>query len=160
MNLTTLWAAGAAAAVLCLGGLARAADAPGVTTHGPKAAADEIIAAEHGYSALFSSKGMAAGFSDFLDPKDGMAFEGGPKPLHAETLAKVLAADKGVLSWEPREVFASKGGDMGASWGRFQSATPEGKVVATGTYVTVWRKGEDGKWRALMDIGAPDAAAH
>ena len=155
MTMRRAWAA--TALTLVLAGAARAADAPAVVTHGPKAAADEIIAAEHAYSDLFSKQGMAAGFQSFLDPKDGMAFEGGP-PLHADALAKALAADKGVLSWEPREIFAAKDGDMGASWGRFRSATPEGKVVATGTYVTVWRKGADGRWHALMDIGSPDPA--
>jgi len=34
---------------------------------------------------------------------------------------------------------------------------PEGKtVVENGKYVTVWRKGTDGKWKAIHDIWNSD----
>lgn len=154
MNLSTTCVA---AAVMAVGaGAARADEA--VVVHGPAKAVAEIIAAEHEYSAKFEAQGMAAGFRDFLDPTDGIAFMGGAQPLKREALIKALGADDGErLSWTPREIFAAKSGDFGASWGRFRSMAG-GKTVATGSYVTVWRKAVDGHWRALMDIGQPDPA--
>jgi ketosteroid isomerase-like protein len=62
----------------------------------------------------------------------------------------------GALSWFPAECFASKSGDMGASWGRYmRTGADPAKKPLTGRYVTVRRKNADGKWRAIMDIGQP-----
>jgi len=127
-----------------------------VIVHGPEAATSSIIAAENAYSDRFGKVGMAQGMREFLDV-DGLSFGGG-EPLHGpEATFKALGGDsnKAKLSWTPSEVFASKGGDMGASWGRYVLDTGQPKP-ATGRYVTVWRKTADGKWKAIMDIGTPD----
>jgi len=31
--------------------------------------------------------------------------------------------------------------------------------TGTGWYVTIWRKGPDGRWRAALDIGTPPSPA-
>ena len=29
-------------------------------------------------------------------------------------------------------------------------------TIAEGAYTTVWKRGEDGVWRAVLDLGVPD----
>jgi len=144
--------------LVALGALALTAGSAGaqVIVHGPKTATDAIVAAEKAYSARFSEVGVARGMREFLD-KDGLAFEGGDPVRGPEAAFKSFGGDtdKAKLSWTVAEVFASKGGDMGASWGRYVLDTGQPKP-ATGRYVTVWRKTADGKWKAIMDIGTPD----
>jgi ketosteroid isomerase-like protein len=134
---------------------------PPIIAHGPKAAVDAVVKAEHYYSDRVGAVGVAKGMSEFIDPADGLAFTGAGDPARGSKA--VFAAYGGdapsplKLSWVPAEVFAADGGDMAASWGRFTLVSTDPKVkTLTGRYVTVWRKGADGQWKAVMDIGNPD----
>jgi ketosteroid isomerase-like protein len=76
-------------------------------------------------------------------------------------LDKALFADpKRRLVWEPTDagVFADR--KHGFSTGRFRMAARKGDGVEdgpwTGSYVTWWRR-ENGRWRVILDTGAPDA---
>jgi len=62
------------------------------------------------------------------------------------------------LTWQPDKVEASASGDLGYTYGKFRwrGKDPEGRVqVHNGKYVTIWRKGKDGRWRAVVDLGTP-----
>jgi uncharacterized protein (TIGR02246 family) len=62
------------------------------------------------------------------------------------------------LKWQPDEVHVSASGDLGYSIGTYDrmSKDPSGRPTsATGTYVSIWRKQADGRWRAVLDIGTP-----
>ncbi len=62
------------------------------------------------------------------------------------------------LKWQPNEVQVSASGDLGYSIGTYErmSKDPAGRPTsATGTYVSIWRKQADGRWRAVLDIGTP-----
>ncbi|MEO8348727.1 MAG: DUF4440 domain-containing protein [Acidobacteriota bacterium] len=62
------------------------------------------------------------------------------------------------LKWQPTEVHVSASGDLGYSIGTYErmSKDPTGRPTsATGTYVSIWRRQADGKWRAVLDIGTP-----
>ncbi len=129
--------------------------------HGPAAATDAVLAAEKAYSDHSAKVSVAESMRDFIDPVDGLAFAGGDP---ARGSAAAYAAFGGPqapatlhLTWVPAEVFAAASGDMAASWGRFTMSDAAGRMPnLTGRYVTVWRKGSDGAWKAIMDIGNPD----
>jgi ketosteroid isomerase-like protein len=60
------------------------------------------------------------------------------------------------LSWRPTLSYVASSGDLAYTEGDFLSKAvgADGKESArTGRYVTVWRKGLDGAWRAVVDIG-------
>ncbi len=62
------------------------------------------------------------------------------------------------LKWHPNEVQVSSSGDLGYSIGSYErmSKDPQGKPTsATGSYVSIWRKQPDGKWKIVLDIGSP-----
>lgn len=62
------------------------------------------------------------------------------------------------LKWHPTQVEVSSSADLGYSIGEYQrigkdrSGNPE---TATGSYVSIWRKQPDGKWKVVLDIGSP-----
>ena len=67
--------------------------------------------------------------------------------------------DSGVrLKWHPVAAEVAASGDLGVTRGAYEiTRTTEGGAVskAAGSYVTVWRRSNGGKWRALIDIGTP-----
>ena len=130
--------------------------------HGPHAVVAAVLAAEQANSANFSHVTIAQGMRDFVDPVDGLAFAGGDPVRGSAAAYAAFGGDAAPanlrLSWVPAEVFASTGGDMAATWGRFTMTDMSGKQPPlTGHYVTVWRKSAAGAWKAIMDIGEPDA---
>ena len=82
------------------------------------------------------------------------AIVAGWSPLFAENRTVVLR-------WQPHTAEASASGDLGYTIGTFEltATLPDGSEVKQGgTYVSIWRKGEDGKWRAVVDAGTPPQA--
>lgn len=146
--------------VLALGSAPVHAQPKDPAMHGPSKAAAEILAAERTYAARFQEVGVPQGMQEFLDPEDGIALTGGP-PVRAKEAFTAFGGAAGAgarLSWTPTEIFVANSGDLGASWGDFVLSDASGALKpVTGRYVTVWRKGKDGLWKALMDVGAPDA---
>lgn len=60
------------------------------------------------------------------------------------------------LTWEPLAADLSASGDMGYTYGIYtvQMDSPEGiAVTKEGTYVTVWKKDRNGKWKFVLDTG-------
>jgi ketosteroid isomerase-like protein len=67
--------------------------------------------------------------------------------------------DSGVtLRWRPHAAEAASSGDLGFTLGEYRltQRSSGGQVeTASGSYVTIWRRGPDGRWRAVVDIGTP-----
>ena len=66
------------------------------------------------------------------------------------------------LRWEPVEAVVSASGDLGYTLGRWKSTgiSPEGKpVTGHGKYLTIWKKQQDGSWKAAVDVGNTTPAA-
>ena len=55
------------------------------------------------------------------------------------------------LAWQPRGAEVAEDGDLGYTFGTWTLSA--GNVVRTGTYLTVWRRGGDGGWKVVADIG-------
>ena len=95
-----------------------------------------------------------------MDGKDGLSFDGGEPKRGADTIYQSHGGDApphGVLAWEPAEVFAASGGDMGVTWGHWvMKPNDSAKKASTGHYVTVWRKEASGEWKGIVDIGDAD----
>ena len=82
----------------------------------------------------------------------------GPGKIWEEWAALLESADAS-LTWEPARVEMAASGDLGYTYGRYESRgkRPDGKVITRkGCYVTIWRKEKDGAWRVVLDIGSPD----
>lgn len=55
------------------------------------------------------------------------------------------------LSWVPSYARASKSGDLGYTYGTWKLEAKDGEF--SGTYVSIWQKGKDGKWKLVLDTG-------
>lgn len=55
------------------------------------------------------------------------------------------------VDWSPQGGDVSTAGDMGFTYGIYELRTATERQ--SGTYVTVWRRQEDGSWKYLLDAG-------
>lgn len=59
-----------------------------------------------------------------------------------------------VLTWEPAYGFVAGSGDLGYTYGVYTYTTKESKpLVHQGTYISVWRRDEEGSWKYVLDSG-------
>jgi ketosteroid isomerase-like protein len=69
-------------------------------------------------------------------------------PLFADTTVRLV--------WEPDDAVASPDGHLSYTTGPYRVVrVSDDSVVSQGTYLTVWRRTEQG-WKVVADIGAAD----
>jgi ketosteroid isomerase-like protein len=57
------------------------------------------------------------------------------------------------MTWEPSGGTVSKSGDLGYTYGVYSLKPKTRDTVLYGTYVSVWKRQEDGKWKFLLETG-------
>ena len=57
------------------------------------------------------------------------------------------------LTWHPSKGDVLAGGDVGYTTGFSERRAPDGSVHK-GNYLTVWKKQQDGSWKAIFDTGS------
>ena len=75
-----------------------------------------------------------------------------------ELMAPSLGDTARTLTWTPTSADVSESGDLGYTIGRWERThrLRDSTVTTRGSYVTIWRKQQDGSWKVVLDIGNPD----
>jgi ketosteroid isomerase-like protein len=123
------------------------------------AEAAKILATDKASCAAAQAQG-AAGWSAFFDA-EGIMFSGPPGTVRGrEAIQKALAVSFAApgfkLTWTPIRAEVSTDGRLGYTYGQYERKidSPDGQPVGRGgTYVTVWKKQEDGSWKVLSNFG-------
>jgi ketosteroid isomerase-like protein len=111
-----------------------------------------LVEMEHAFAKAAATKGTRDAFIEFL-ADDGIVFQ--PGPVNGKKFWTPRERRKGLLSWEPEYADVSRAGDLGWTTGpwEFRPTGPEDKPVAFGEYFTIWKKQNDGSWKAVLDRG-------
>ena len=120
-----------------------------------------LMAADADWSNAAVAKNVDAVASFYAE--DGVAYPpNAPIAVGRAAARTVWAANFAVpgfqISWKANAAGVAK--SLGWTAGTYQASfnAPDGKkMVENGKYVTVWRKGADGKWKAIHDIWNSDA---
>jgi len=119
----------------------------------------ELLRTDAEFAALSLRSGAPAAFSAYL-ADDAVSIENGGDFLRGKAdIVAALAPAPGTrvtLRWEPLQADAAASGDLGYTFGRysFDVVGADGASrVLRGKYMTVWRRGSDGAWRATVDMG-------
>jgi len=121
------------------------------------AAADEVRATETAFAHTLAARDHAA-FTALL--ADEAIFFGSTRVLRgraavAEGWARFFAGPDAPFSWAPERVEVLDSGRLALSTGPVFD--PAGR--RTGTFNSIWRREEDGRWRIVFDNGCPPCAA-
>jgi ketosteroid isomerase-like protein len=111
----------------------------------------ELVQAETDYGKLALEKGFcAASIHVFAD--DGVMFA--PGPVNGKQYWQ-KQTEEPLLIWRPAFATAARTGELGYTTGPWElkKARDDAKAQAFGQYVTIWKKGADGAWKIVVDIG-------
>jgi len=114
----------------------------------------ELMEIDKSFSHLSLERGMNNAFMTYLDP-EGILLRPNRFPIVGtrEVEEVLLETDDSEfeLSWEPSGAKVAKSGEFGFTYGIYTFST--GSQEFKGTYVTVWRKDEQGNWKWVLDTG-------
>jgi ketosteroid isomerase-like protein len=124
---------------------------------------DELVATEHAFAGLAAEKGTKQAFLHYLG-SDAVVFV--PRPANGRAVWEARADKPTLLAWQPAFAEVSGWGDLGWTTGPWEYSADRGAPPsAFGSFVTVWRRANDGHWWVAADIGvsheraAPDLHA-
>lgn len=126
----------------------------------PSAAEEALLQTDRDFNTATQAKG-AEGWASFFD-EHGTMLPPGTLITGREGIRNAMAplGTALTLTWEPQRAEITPGGKLGYTTGRFHSVrkAPDGQTIErTGTYISLWRKQADGSWKAIADVGDPDA---
>ncbi len=115
----------------------------------------EMIAAEISFSTLSREKGTRKALMEYID-SNGVLLRPNSFPLvGADAVDFISQANDTayIMTWHPKGGSIAASGELGYSYGIY-SVTPKNKdTVMQGTYVNIWKKQPDGKWKLVLDSG-------
>ena len=116
----------------------------------------DLIKTDRAFSMMSESEGMHKAFLSYI-ADDGVLLRDGSFPITGKEAVVGLfnkTDDSGfLLRWEPLFERLSSDGNIGYTYGTFESVDSEGGTVSRGTYVTIWQKESDGSWKFVLDSG-------
>ena len=123
---------------------------------------EEILQADRDFNKATQAKRAEGLISYFAD--DAVVPHHPPlagKSAIGEYYQKVFADANFSLTWEPMKAEVFAGGKMGYTVGKYVARFEDkGKrMEQTGTYITVWKKQDDGSWKIVEDTGSESGPA-
>jgi ketosteroid isomerase-like protein len=114
-----------------------------------------LLAADRAFSDLSTEKGMKAAFIEYID-SNGVLLRPDEMPIVGANAIDYLISLNDTtykLNWQPQHAFVSKSADLGYTYGVYAVHPSASDTTLYGTYVSIWKKQADGKWKFLLDTG-------
>lgn len=116
---------------------------------------DEIIKADEAFSEMSRKTGMKKAFIEYID-NEGILLRPNHLPIVGADAIDFLSQvndSSYTLTWSPGGGEIAVSADLGYTYGIYNLATKD--TVLRGTYVSIWKKQKDGKWKFVLDTGNP-----
>lgn len=114
-----------------------------------------LMKTDQAFSDMSMSKGMKAAFIEYID-SNGVLLRSGHLPIIGASAIDFLIQQNDTsysMSWQPQNAFVSRSADMGYTYGIYAVYPTMMDTILYGTYVSIWRKQADGKWKFVLDSG-------
>ncbi|MGD8495111.1 MAG: nuclear transport factor 2 family protein [Gemmatimonadales bacterium] len=119
----------------------------------------QLVEADRRFADRVARQGLGAWVSEFAP--GGRMISGGESYIGIEAIRRrmlpAFADSTFSLTWDPVYAEVSASGELGYTVGRYTTSVGAGDEASTeqGTYLTVWRRQDDGSWKVQADIGNP-----
>jgi ketosteroid isomerase-like protein len=119
-----------------------------------KADVKELQIVDSEFSDYSKQYGMRKAFLEYIDD-DGVMMKDQSLPIKGARAIDLISSmnDSTVtMTWEPEGGDIAASGELGYTYGIYEMRDNENNVQR-GTYVTIWKKQKDGKWKFVLDSG-------
>jgi ketosteroid isomerase-like protein len=115
----------------------------------------DMMETDRDFSLLSEKKGLRKAYSEFID-SNGVLLRPGYKPMEgANALDYIIQSNDSsfVMTWDPKDATLSSSGDLGYTYGVYSLKQKDADTVTYGSYVTIWKRQPDGKWKFVLQSG-------
>ena len=120
-----------------------------------------VMQADRDFSKMSEEKGLNTAFIAYA-AENGTLLRPKSQPIVGrENIRMYLSrsSDEGIrLTWSPQYADIAASGEMAYTFGTYLLETRDidGKIInSEGTYVSIWKKDENGFWKYVLDTGNP-----
>jgi len=116
-------------------------------------AKERIIKTDEAFSNMSRKQGMKKAFLEYIDD-NGILLRPGHPPIVGADAIDFLSQTNDTsytLTWKPYAAEVSSSEDLGFTYGVYSLMLPD--TILSGTYVSIWKKQIDGKWKFVLDTG-------
>jgi ketosteroid isomerase-like protein len=111
-----------------------------------------LMNADNAFSNLSAEKGMKNAFLEYID-SNGVLLRPNVIPIAgADAVDYIIGLkDEGyTMSWKPTGATVAASGELGYTYGSYILQPAAKDTVFYGTYVSIWKKQDDGKWKFIL----------
>jgi ketosteroid isomerase-like protein len=115
----------------------------------------ELMDVDRAFSKMSEEQGMKNAFLEYID-SNGVLLRPNNLPIAGADAIDYLIRqnDSGyILKWEPRNGGVAKSGELGYTYGIYALKPSQKDTIIYGTYVSIWKKEKNGKWKYVLDTG-------
>jgi ketosteroid isomerase-like protein len=119
---------------------------------GSRVSPDVLLKADTDFSNLSKAKGLRTAFLQYIDDS-AVLLKPNQFPIIGPAAKEFYqnASDATDLTWAPQAAYLARSGDLGYTYGIWTIAAKD--TTLQGTYVTIWKKQNDGTWKFVLDTG-------
>jgi ketosteroid isomerase-like protein len=114
-----------------------------------------MMETDRNFSKLSEEKGMKHALMQYID-SNGILLRPGTIPMvGAEAIDYISQGNDTsfTMSWEPNGGSVSKSGELGYTYGVYSLKPNNKDTVFYGTYVSIWKRQPDNKWKFVLETG-------
>jgi ketosteroid isomerase-like protein len=116
----------------------------------------ELLKADRNFSEMSVKEGMFRAFIFYIADDGVILLDNSLPSKGKEALIERFAGKSDssfILSWEPLYEKISESGELGYTYGIHTNLVKATGDISKGTYITIWEKQVDGRWKFVLDSG-------
>lgn len=114
-----------------------------------------LIKADEDFAELSIEKGLKEAFLEYID-SNGVLLRPNVIPIAGADAVDYIIGLKDTgysMKWKPSNAVVAASGELGYTYGVYQLKPSLIDTAFYGTYVSIWKKQPDGKWKFVLQSG-------
>ena len=111
-----------------------------------------LLDTDRSFSKLSEQKGTKFALIQFIDNKGILLMPASTPIIGGQAINYIsqLYDSTFTMTWEPKGGDVAKSGDLGFTYGLYSVKPIEKDTIYYGTYVSIWKRQADGKWKFVL----------